>query len=393
MGPFRPIDAFSILQPPLMEFHPFGGQANHEIIRWPTRNQLVSLARKYLLHDKTSFLLTLTIVSLAMLLTFAMTGLYFGFIRQSELYIDKAGADVWVYSQGSPNFYYTVSFLPSSLRSQIAATPGVQAVSSVLYQGGTMRHGSRDTFVFYVTEGSGTPSTGQLVIDSFLASKLGVGVGDTVGLNQRNFTVSGIYAGPGGFLAYYVFITLGDAKELTSIQDFVNGYLVKVVNGYSSATVASSLSGIPGVQAYPTNLWAKVSSDAILANVLPPVEGMLVMGVVVAVLVVGLTNYAVTVNRQREYGILKAVGASNARLYRVVLLQSLAIALASLTTGGFMTAVAVELFKDITQSPYLFVYSPYALSYILAISFATGAIGAILPAHRVAKIDPAIAFK
>lgn len=359
------------------------------------------------MHDRTRFLLTTLTVSVAMLLVVGMTGLYFGFIAESSLYIERSGTDVWVYSQGSPNFYYTISFLPLSLQPRIASTPGVQAVSPIIYQGGTMKKGSSSAFVFYigydtatgiggpwdVFEGSARPGPGQVVIDNFLAAKLGAGVGDTVTINKDNFTIAGISQGPTGFLAYYVFVPIDDAAKLANLAGYVNAYQVRVTNDSSIPGVVSSLSLLPGVQASSTADWAKASSDAILANLLPTVEGLLTIGLFVGTLVVGLTNYTATVQRQREYGTLKALGFSNAGLYRVVLIESLATTLVSLAIGSLLAYFGILGLRDVFQAPYLFVYDPYSLSYLVLGALAVGAIGSVLPARRIAKIEPAVAFK
>jgi putative ABC transport system permease protein len=56
---------------------------------------------------------------------------------------------------------------------------------------------------------------------------------------------------------------------------------------------------------------------------LPIVSVLVVIGFVGGVAVIGLTIYTATMEKSREYGVLKALGASNGRLYRIVSHQAL----------------------------------------------------------------------
>ncbi len=62
---------------------------------------MVSLAKENLLHEKSKIALSMAGVVLAVFLIFATTGLYFGIVTVVENMVLKAGADLWVTSQGS----------------------------------------------------------------------------------------------------------------------------------------------------------------------------------------------------------------------------------------------------------------------------------------------------
>jgi putative ABC transport system permease protein len=119
---------------------------------------------------------------------------------------------------------------------------------------------------------------------------------------------------------------------------------------------------------------------------------MNVIGFVVGLAVVALTVYIATLARRREYGVLKALGARNRVLYRVVLAQAgLSVAL------GFVIGLA---FTGLVG----FLVARTDLNLELAITAASlvkvglfaaviAGLAAILPIRQVAGLDPAIVFR
>ena len=79
----------------------------------------------------------------------------------------------------------------------------------------------------------------------------------------------------------------------------------------------------PGVQMITGEDFAQETRDRILSNILPILIVVLIVAFVVGLAVAGLTIYTATVEKSREYGILKAEGFTNPYLYRVVFEQSM----------------------------------------------------------------------
>lgn len=312
---------------------------------------MVSLVRKYLLHDRTRFVITISATSLAILLIFTLTGIYLGFYHQATAYIDSSGADLWVLQKGAPNFYFAISFLPSDLNASIAKANGVQTVSPLIAVGATITKDGRNESIFFfgydTRNGLGGPSSiirgsaiggeNQLVVDSTLA-KLGFDVGDTVSVNGHILHVVGV-TGMVGVLAPVAFSSLNDARKIIGYGNFVNYFLVKVSPGTSIEGVSSFLrTTLQGTSVFSNSKWAASSRDAILAGTAPIIQAMTFMGGLTGILIVGLTNYTATVERQREYGILKALGIKNRRLFIVVLEQSIIVALSAFVLAAGLSS-------------------------------------------------------
>lgn len=352
-------------------------------------------------------MITVSGTSVAMLLVFTLTGLYSGFYRQSTAYIDGSGADLWVVQKGAPNFFFAISFLPSALSETIAKVSGVNSVSPLIAAGATVTKNGENESIFYfgydtktglggpqpIVKGSSITGENQVVVDSTVASKLGFDVGDKISVNGHELAVVGI-SGAVGVLAPVAFSSIDDARRVVGYSDFVNYFLVQVTKGVSADGVASAIkSKFGNVSVYTNSEWAGVSRDAVLAGTAPIIQAMVLMGGVVGILVIGLTNYTATVERQKEYGVLKALGITNGRLISVVLQQSIAIVLTAFAIGGVLTVAAARGLGYVVHYPILFVYDAYSVSLIFLLALLMGAAATLIPARRITRIDPAIAFK
>jgi len=117
------------------------------------------------------------------------------------------------------------------------------------------------------------------------------------------------------------------------------------------------------------------------------------IGGATGVLIIGLTNYTTTVERQREYGILKAIGMKNSSLMKSALLQSILLALSSFLIAAGLTVVAIKGLQYAVNYPLAIIYDTNSVATVLVVALLMGVIAALLPASRISRIDPAIAFK
>lgn len=368
---------------------------------------MVSLVKKLLLRDKTRLAITLSGTSLALLLIFTLTGIYLGFNHQATAFIDNSGADLWVVQKGAPNFFFAISVLPANMSNSIARVSSVKTVSPLIGVGATAAKDSKSQSIFFfgydtssglggplpLIRGSSITGQNQTVVDAALAARLNVGVGDALSVNGHGLSVVGV-SGLGGLLAPIAYSSLNDVQKIAGYGTSVNYFLVKVSDGASVESVASTLqAALPGVSVFTNSQWAGASRDAVLSGTAPIIQAMELMGGLTGVLVIGLTNYATTVERQREYGILKALGIKNRDLLRVALWQSILIALSGFGIAAGLTVVVVRGLQYIVHFPIAILYDGGSVALIFAAAILMGTGAALFPARRISRIDPAIAFK
>ena len=113
---------------------------------------------------------------------------------------------------------------------------------------------------------------------------------------------------------------------------------------------------------------------------------------VVGLAVVALTIYTSTVERVRDYGVLKAVGASPRQLFAVVLWQSVIVSLVGFGAGALIAVAAGTLIQDAVPE-FATVYRLQDVLVVLGAAFLMSALAAIVPIRRVASVDPAVVFR
>ena len=114
------------------------------------------------------------------------------------------------------------------------------------------------------------------------------------------------------------------------------------------------------------------------------------LGLLVGVVVVAQTIYAATVDHIREYGTLKAMGATNRYLYAVILRQALTSGLIGFGAGIVIAlSVASASLKGTTA---ILVPTPLAGA-LFALTMAMCAAASIVSINKVTRLDPAMVFK
>lgn len=364
------------------------------------------LALRNLMQDKLRFALSVVGVALAVMLILFLLGLRAGVFQSAVIYLDHAPGAVAVMPAGVRNTSAGVSqFLPPETADRVAAAPGVGRVTPILLMMAIPElHGRKEVIKligYDVARGGGPWALSQgrepqaddeVVLDRVLAARHGFKVGDTFNVAGRQLKVVGLSSGTSSFTGSYVFARKGFVDSLVLTPGAASMLLVTPASGTSAAQLVASLKSIPG-----TNVLLK--SD-LMANEQQLVAGvfdqivilMVVAAFVVGALVVGMVIYTATNERRGEYGIIKALGARNGVLYRIVAFQALAAAGFGAAVGvGF--AYAMGWLVMTSRPQFLVVIGPSAIAITLAAGLVMALLGALFPARAVAGLAPAEVFR
>lgn len=123
-----------------------------------------------------------------------------------------------------------------------------------------------------------------------------------------------------------------------------------------------------------------------------PIRLMVAIAFLVGTLIVGLVIYTATIERQREYGVLKAIGARNGLLYRVVTVQALIAAGAGSALGIALAYGAAQLIMA-SRPQFLIVFESNAVAQSLGAGIGMALIAALFPARVIAGLAPAEVFR
>ena len=125
---------------------------------------------------------------------------------------------------------------------------------------------------------------------------------------------------------------------------------------------------------------------------MPIVSVIVLIGFLIGLIVIGLTIFNATIEKSRELGVLKALGASNFNLYTLVFWQALFFSIL-----GFLVGLALTF----AIQPVILYFTPSFLSYfrledfvlVFALSILMAISASWIPLKRLSKIDPALVFK
>ena len=365
----------------------------------------MSLARQNLFQNKVRLLLSAAGVALSVMLILVLNGFLSGVYKQATAYLDNAPGSVVVVQEGIRNFFAASSVLPSGTAKSVRETKGVSRVLGIASQfvifelhhekQGAQVVGYEPKFgggPWELSKGRGVRADDEVVVDRALAKTHDISVGDDLSIGERDFTVVGISEGTSMWAAGLMFVRKDAAQQLMGAPEATSLLLVTPEEGVTSTTLRERLDGLPGTDAMLKSTMTNNDQQLFARAFGGPLRLMVTIAVLVGALVVGLVIYTATVERQKEYGVLKAVGARNRTLYGVVTTQAL-------ITAGLGSALGVGLAYGaswiiVTLRPeFLVAIKAEAVGWALLMGLVMALLGAILPARTIAKLAPAEVFR
>lgn len=310
-----------------------------------------------------------------------------------------------------------------ALMPTLEALPGVAAVSPMATGAGLALRGEASRSIALVgvelerydrivglrgkvVAGEARLGPGDAMIGRDLAADLGLRVGDRVSV---------VVAGPQGNVA--------DDARVTALVDLG----VRELNRrtvYVPLRTAQSLIGLPGgvtnldltlhdvwaAQAlaaqlgrqypYKAESWQQLNAQLVSALNAQSVSTTLIRGVVMVVVVLGIASVLVVsvVQKRREIGILRAMGATQGQVLRIFLLQGAVVGALGSALGVLLAVALIAAFTTFVRGSdglplFAITLAPALALQIAAIATACGVLAAVAPARRAAALDPAQAIR
>jgi putative ABC transport system permease protein len=237
---------------------------------------------------------------------------------------------------------------------------------------------------------------GAIITDFYDAKALsGLKPGDYFEINGQKVYNAGLTRGArafgGGLLA---FTTIERARALANFPtDKVSFFLVKPKPGVADSTVIKTINqSINGVRAWNADAFSVTTLKTVLAtNGIAASFGSLIgFAIISGLVIIGLTLYSAAIDRIKDYGTLKAIGATNRYVSRLILTQALLFALVGYTVGRLL----VEGFRaGIAQSGTLFFFPAWAEYALFAITLFISLGGSLFAIRRINSLEPAVVFR
>ena len=365
------------------------------------------LARRALGRSRVRLFASVGGVALALSLTLALDAIYAGVANQLTAYVDRSGADVWVAQRGVRNLHMVASWLPDNAVGQVRAVDGVADATPILYSTDTISAGDERSVAYVIglpadaamggpwqiTQGESVVGRGGIIVDRDFARRAGIGIGDPVEVMGGEARIVGLSEGTASLVNSVAFVSFDDFQALRGGAPVVSYVLVRVAPGSAPDDVARQIEArVPGVTALSRPAFAAEERRLVTDMSADVIAIMSVVGFVVALAVVALTVYVATLARRREYGVLKALGARNLVLYRVVLVQAvLSVALGFLV--GLVFTALLALLVPLAGSGLELALSLDSLIKVGLFATIIAALAAVVPIRQVAGVDPAVVFR
>jgi putative ABC transport system permease protein len=368
-----------------------------------------TLASRNLFQDRLRFIASLTGIVFSVVLVMVQLGLYFGFGRMLTMIIDHAATDLWVVSSET-KYFEDLSLLDSKMRERLLAIDGVaEAVPAVAGFSVWMLPEGGMTSVFIVAsdvaaaalppwnivegDARSLAEPGTVAVDRFYADRLGVsGVGAFAQIRGQPVTVGAVTDGIRSFTTTpYVFADLAGARAYIGLPaNFTTHFLIRLKPGSDREGVRRKLlSDISGIQALTSEQFRDNSRSFWLFRT--GAGAALVAGAILAVIVgtviVAQTLYSSTKEHLYEFATLRAMGASNSYLYKVIICQALLDTTIGLAIAGMIGIAVVHVTAN---SVIQIVLTPNLLVALFGLTVVMCIVSAMASIARVVRVDPAI---
>ncbi len=371
-----------------------------------------TIAIKTLLADRGKLLTALVGVVFSVVLVNLQGGLFLGLIRKASLLVDYGQADIWVGHRGMHNVDITYD-VPIRWEHRIRGVPGVRTAEPYLigWSNIALPSGSFESIVVVGSEpgsllgNAWNISQGEassilepdgILVDELEAEKLEFPqLRDVREINGHRARIVATSRGIMGFLvAPYVFTTLDRAATyLDKSPERCSYFLVQLEPGADSRQVCELIhQRVPHLDALPRDEYARLSTEFWMTRTgLGIIFGLATqLGLLVGLVMVAQTLYASVLDRMSEFGTLKAIGAKESQVYRILLLQALVLA----TLGSLVGLSVVAVVQHFFSSPRTTILIPSSLSLgSCALVLAICLVSSLLPYLRVRKVDPLMVLR
>ena len=360
----------------------------------------VPLARRNLFADRRRLAASVTGVGLAVMLILLLDGLWSGIQAQTTLYTDRIGADLYVLQPGVRDLTAGASTLPLSTVDTVRADPDVRWVSPVrsTYSILELHHTKVAVSVigavpgehggpWSITEGRAPQADDEIVIGSLLADRHGIDVGNRLDVMGHALQVVG-RADTNGFMMSYVFVTHAALDRLMAAP----GSTSFLVIGTDHPAAVQQRLRAEGLNVLDRATVASNNRDFAVGIFGSPVRLMVAIGLAAGTMIIALTAYTAVVERSREYGIVKAMGGTRRHLVGLALGQTLALAGMGLLAGWvFFVVGRLATISSRPQFSVLLTGGAVVRAALAALVMAL--IAAVVPARRLAQLEPAVAYR
>ncbi len=352
-----------------------------------------------LVHRPVRSIISIVAIALEITLILLIVGLSLGMLSDSRQRQAGIGADVIVMPPGS-SFMVGLSGAPMSIKigDILAKLPHVVSVAPEITSISTagaveviagIDLGSYESMSgpFRFLDGGPFRGPDDALVDDVLATSRHVKVGDKIEILNHEFHVSGIVEQGKGARK---FVPLATLQDLIGAQNKASLFYLKLDDPANADAVVSEIKQVPGMEKYVATSMAtylSMMTPSHYPGLTTFLNIVISISVTIGFIVIFQAMYTAVMERTREIGILKSLGASKLYIVNVILRETVLLALGGIVAGIVVSLAARAAIHHRIPTVPIIVSGGWILR--AAVIAVIGAIlGALYPAYKAAQKDP-----
>ena len=352
-----------------------------------------------LVHRPIRSLISIVAVAVEVTLILVIVGLSLGILNDSKRRQEGIGADVMVQPPGASTLGL-MSSAPVSVKiaDKIRALPHVTAVTPLITQFNTsgrvevlygidLKSFEQVGGPFRYLEGGPFHKPDDVLVDDYFAESEHLHPGSKIEVLNHTFNISGVVEHGRGARKFLQLTTL---QDLLGAEGKASIFYVKADDPKNAPLIVDTIMHVPGMEQFTVRTmkdWLTMMTPDNVPGFNIFIRVVIGVAVVIGFIVIFQAMYTAVMERTREIGILKSLGASKGYIVNVVLRETLVLALVGIALGVVISALAqrgIHL-RFPTIQPEMTVH--WVRNAVL-IALAGAVLGAIYPAFKAAQKDP-----
>jgi putative ABC transport system permease protein len=375
---------------------------------------MLKVAWKFIRYDKAKSIGVVVGILISTFLIGQQLGILLFLTGAMKALATNVRADIWVVDSKTQDVNQLGKLDIRNLRA-IQGLPGVREAFPLLISGGTCnyRNGTSGVITLIGVDISqlgsvldsgkihaGKPADLQMegaISGEYFEKK---NLGDNIDLGT-DFEINGKRAffalqtkGFRGFGSSFCVTTIERARYFANQPlNSISAVLVKLEPGMNPDSVAAAINGrLYGIRAWPSEKLGASTVKKILGSsgIALSTGTLIIFALIAGFFIIGLTMYSSALDRLKDYGTLKAIGAGNRYISRLILLQALIFAFAGFLIGmGLLEGFR----RGVTESGLIFSFPAWIILAMFATISLISLGGASFALRRIKSVEPAAVFR
>jgi putative ABC transport system permease protein len=372
---------------------------------------MARVAIHMMLHDKLKMLGTLTGVIFAVVLSNQQAGVFLGLMQKNAMFVENAGADLWIVPKNTESLQ-PAKPMSDSVLMRAKAAEGVSWAEPLLWGTGSLSLPGGGTEAVQII-GTRAPAfrggpwnlvsgdekvllrPDTMIFEDSEREMLGkLNLGSVREVNGHRVVAGGFTWGLIPFGPSFSFAEYDLARLLLGMdRDRVSYVLVGVAPGADLKKVQASLqSALPDARVFEKKEFRRSIIGYVLTKTAIGITfaTSTLFGLLVGFVIVALSMFSAVVDNVREFGTLKAIGATTGDLTRLMLVQSVVFGAAGALIG---LALVSRVAEGIRSAKLAMQLPPELLIVTAVVMIVMCGLASSLALLRLRQVEPAMVFR